>query len=112
LVFFVSELAFVLFAAQTPAIAQQAIADPVKSPAPIYPARCLNRAEEIEFVTLRFDVSAAGATENITVIDSTNNCFEKVAVKSIEDWRYHPDTAAGTGAPRKGFEKTITFQKD
>ena len=69
-----------------------------------------NLDEEVEFVTVRFDVSRGGATENIIVMDSTNECFEKAAVKSIEGWRYSPET--GQTATRKGLEQTIHFQME
>lgn len=77
---------------------------------PAYPMQCMNSAEKIELVTVRFDVSPDGVTENIAVIDSTNPCFERAAVKSIEKWRYNPELNDGNAVARKGVETTITFE--
>lgn len=85
---------------------------PLDRDPPTYPKRCIDRAQEIEFVTIRFDISVAGSTENIVVIDSTNACFEQAAVNAIEQWRYIPAVAARNRSARSGIEETITFQTE
>lgn len=71
----------------------------------IYPARCAKDAREVEYVTVKYDISKIGETQNVRVIESTNSCFNKTAVQFIEGWRYE-----ARDAERKDVEVTLTFQ--
>ena len=44
---------------------------------------------------LKFDVTAAGVVENVSVVESSDARFEEAAVEAVAQWRYLPRIAAG-----------------
>jgi len=72
--------------------------------APGYPAECKRGAMDVEYVTLRYDVSEAGETENIRVVKSTYSCFDEHSAKFISNWRYMPRH------PKADVEVTLTYE--
>lgn len=77
---------------------------------PRYPERCLRHAETSETVTVEFDVTTEGTTENIRSVDSTNSCFEREAERAVAKWRYRPKILSGKPVARKGVITQITFE--
>lgn len=71
----------------------------------IYPERCQENAKATEYVIVQYDISKAGDTQNVTVIESTNSCFDKTAVQFVDGWQYEQ-----SDAERKDVEVTLTFQ--
>jgi TonB family protein len=69
------------------------IAPLVRRP-PDYPLDALKARLEGS-VQLKFDVTAAGVVENITVVESTEAQFEGVAIRALSTWRYLPRIVAG-----------------
>lgn len=83
---------------------------PVLRSPPRYPERCMASAKDSEKVLVEFDVTAEGAVENVRVIESTGNCFNKPAVESVMRWRYRPLIFDGVAVPRRGVQTVVTFE--
>lgn len=83
----------------------------VRSIAPNYPNRCARGANELERVTVRFDVSVAGRTENIRVVDTTNDCFNSEAISTLRRWRFDPKTVDGAARPDLAKQATLNFRQ-
>ena len=86
-------------------------AQPLVRIPPEFPEECLAEADQKEVVTIEFDVTSVGATVNIRILNSTNDCFDKAAIRSVERWRYVPATDSD-GKPRwrRGVQTAITFE--
>lgn len=77
---------------------------------PQYPARALSRGIE-GYVDVRFDVTAAGTTNNIQVLQAMpTNYFETAAIKAVKSWKFQPVRINGSAVPYSGVEQRITFQ--
>ena len=76
----------------------------------IYPARCAADAEDIEYVTVRYDISVTGKTKNIEVVESSNSCFHATAERFVQQFRYEPKIVDGQAVERKGVTITLTFR--
>lgn len=98
---------------QGPPIRQEVIvpAEPIRTTAPDYPSRCQAGANELETVTVMFDVTAAGRAANIRVINSTNDCFDDEAVRTIGRWSFNPRTVDGSPRPDVGKKATVNFRR-
>ncbi len=75
-----------------------------------YPAKCAKDAKEVEYVTLRYDITAEGTTKNIEVVDSSSFCFEAHAKGSLASWQYEPRIIDGQAVQRTGIEVTLTYR--
>ena len=75
---------------------------------PQYPVRALARGVE-GHVQVKFDVTAAGVVENVTVIESSDALFEDAAVEAVAQWRYLPRIAAGKRVASEGVHTVIRF---
>lgn len=85
-------------------------ARPIKRYPPVYPSKCMRKAERFESVYVEFDVTAEGTTENARVIDTTNPCLNNETLKAVAKWRYQPKTVGGVAMPRKGVQTKVEFQ--
>jgi len=85
-------------------------ARPIKRVPPRYPSACTRSANPSEFVIVEFDVNAEGATENPRVVDSTNTCLERAAMRAVRNWRYQARTAADKPVARPGVQTAIRFE--
>ncbi len=85
-------------------------AQPLVRIPPQFPDRCQGRAGAEERVSLQFDVTPDGQTTNIEVIDSTNSCFNRSAMRSVERWKYQPKIVDNQAEPRRGVQTVIVFQ--
>lgn len=99
--------------APTPPVVKPVIvsAELTRSIAPNYPNRCTRRAAELEQVTVRFNISAAGRVEGARVVSSTNDCFEGEAVGTLARWRFTPRTIDGAAVAETGKTATLNFRK-
>ncbi len=72
--------------------------------------RCI-RSDEArqERVRLEFDVTPEGNVTNVRVLDSTDSCYERSAVRAAERWRYQPKIVDGEAEPRFGVQTTIVY---
>ena len=53
-------------------------------------------------VQLKFDVTAAGVVENVSVVESSDAQFEDAAVRAVSEWRYLPRIVAGKRVAASG----------
>ncbi len=60
----------------------------LKKPRIQYPSRCAAKAKDLEKVQLSFTVNNAGIPINPKIITSTNECFNRSALRSIKSARY------------------------
>ena len=78
--------------------------------APLYPNRARQRGIE-GYVDLMFDVSAAGKTENIRVIDANpKGYFERAAMKALAKWKYQPAMEDDIAMATKNVTRRFTFE--
>lgn len=77
---------------------------------PGYPATAAARSIE-GYVDVVFDVTAAGATENIRIANAVpSSIFNRSVVQAVKRWKYKPKLIEG--APTKSFDvhERITFE--
>lgn len=84
-------------------------AQPLVRIPPQYPQRCMDRARGVETVVLQFDVSPEGSVVNPEVIDSTNSCLNRAAIRAVQRWRYNPKVVDDVAQPRFGVRTAIDF---
>jgi periplasmic protein TonB len=84
-------------------------AQPLVRIPPQYPQRCMDRARPVETVVLQFDVSPEGSVVNPEVIDSTNTCLNRAAIRAVQRWRYNPKVVDDVAQPRFGVRTAIDF---
>lgn len=73
--------------------------------------RCIRSDDyKIERVVLEFDVTPEGQVANVRVVDSTDSCYERAAIRAAQRWKYNPKIVDGEAQPRFGVRTTIEFQ--
>ena len=77
-----------------------------------YPANCGRSAKPSETVSLKFDIGIGGVTENISVVSSSNACFDTAAIKSVKNWQFWLQASAGAPAKRQGFDVAFQFDQN
>jgi len=87
-------------------------AQPLVRIPPQYPQRCMSRASDLESVSVEFDVTPEGTVVNPRVLNSTNSCFNRAAMRAVERWRYNPKIVDNVAEPRLGVRTVIDFQLD
>ncbi|MGB0513660.1 MAG: energy transducer TonB [Wenzhouxiangellaceae bacterium] len=85
-------------------------AQPLVRIPPQYPQRCMARANNREAVSVEFDVTPEGQVVNPRVLDTTNSCFNRAAMRAVERWRYNPKIVDSVAEPRLGVRTVIEFQ--
>ena len=68
------------------------------------------RAKPKESVTVQFDVTPEGTTTNVQVVDSSDTCFNRSVIRSVERWKYQPKVVDNTPQWRRGVQTTITYE--
>ena len=84
-------------------------AQPLVRIPPQYPERCMSRAKARETVVVEFDVTPQGQTTNTRVVDTTNSCLNRAAMRSVERWKYQPKIVDNVAEWRRGVNTAITF---
>ena len=84
-------------------------AQPLVRIPPQYPTQCLRSARELETVVVEFDVTPEGSVVNPRVLDSSNACFNRAAMRAVQRWRYQPRVVDGVAQPRFGVRTAIDF---
>jgi protein TonB len=84
-------------------------AQPLVRVAPQGFERCIED-EGTEIVSLEFDVDPQGSVVNVRVIDSTDRCYNRYAVRAAERWKYQPKIVKGEAQPRFGVRTQIKFE--
>jgi protein TonB len=72
--------------------------------------RCFDSNTVQESVSLEFNVTPTGQVVNVEVIDSTDSCYNRYAVRSAEKWKYQPKIVDGEPQWRYGVRTVIRFQ--
>ncbi|MBS3743322.1 MAG: energy transducer TonB [Wenzhouxiangellaceae bacterium] len=85
-------------------------AQPLVRIPPQYPQRCMARADTLESVSVEFDVTPEGTVVNPRVLNSTNSCFNRAAMRAVERWRYNPKIVEGVAEPRLNVRTVIDFE--
>ncbi len=85
-------------------------AQPLVRIPPQYPQRCMARADNREAVSVEFDVTPEGQVVNPRVLETTNSCFNRAAMRAVERWRYNPKIVDNVAEPRLGVRTVIEFQ--
>ena len=76
---------------------------------PEYPMRARQRAIE-GWVTVQFDISAAGGVKNPTVIAAhPGTIFNRSALLAVRKWKYNPKIENGVAVERTGQKVTLEF---
>ena len=77
---------------------------------PSYPMELLMAGIE-GVVTVRFDVTESGLTENIEVVTGLPaGVFDEAAIDAVAQWRYAPVTQNGESSRREGVITSFSFQ--
>ncbi|MCZ6829578.1 MAG: energy transducer TonB [Gammaproteobacteria bacterium] len=78
--------------------------------APDYPLRAVTRGIE-GFVDLVFDITPAGQTTNIRVIDAQpQGIFEEAAIRALKKWKYKPPMEDGVPYGQDNMTARLTFE--
>lgn len=85
-------------------------AQPLVRIEPQYPDRCQGRASAKETVVIQFDVTPEGQVTNVTIVDSSNSCFNSAAKRAAERWKYQPKIVDNKAEWRRGVVTQFTFQ--
>jgi TonB family protein len=75
---------------------------------PDYPPSAMEQRLE-GHVQVRFDITAAGVVENLTVVESSDAVFEESATRAVSRWRYLPRIAAGKRVGSSGIHTRLSF---
>ena len=84
-------------------------AQPLVRIPPQYPSQCQRTARDRETVVVEFDVTPEGSVINARVIETTNACFNRAAMRAVERWRYAPRIIDGQSQPRFGVRTALDF---
>jgi protein TonB len=77
---------------------------------PVYPNRALARGIE-GFVDLAFDITGAGGTTNIRVIDADpQGVFERAAMRALQKWKYKVPLEDGIATGQRDMTTRIRFK--
>ncbi|NNU15207.1 energy transducer TonB [Parvularcula sp. ZS-1/3] len=72
--------------------------------------RCIDDDEGTEYVSLEFDVTPDGNVVNVRVLESSDRCYERYAIRAAERWKYQPKIVKGEAVPRRGVRTVIRFE--
>ena len=76
---------------------------------PRYPSQAASNGIE-GYVTLSFSVSASGAVEDVTVLESQpRNTFDNAAKQALRKWRYQPKMVDGAAVGMDGLQVRLDF---
>ncbi|WOI52147.1 TonB family protein [Parvularcula sp. LCG005] len=89
----------------------EAVPLPLRRVAPAYPAACWDdvdeRAEKV--VVVGFRVLKSGRVGGATVLETSDDCFNRAAVKAIEQWQFPPLEEWPSGTPTE-FAIRLNFR--
>lgn len=84
-------------------------AQPLVRIPPQYPTQCSGRARNLETVFVEFDVTPDGSVVDPRVLETSNPCFNRAAMRAVQRWRYNPRVVDGVAQPRLGVRTAIDF---
>lgn len=77
---------------------------------PEYPKACASRHNRAETIKVRYDIDMRGRTKNVAVFESSENCFDRSAVKAAKAWRFEPVVLDGKARYVSANVTTISFE--
>lgn len=84
---------------------------PIVKPAPIYPSRA--RVLGLEgHATVEYTVTAAGATRDIRLVESSNPLFDRSCIDAAEKFKYRPRYVNGEAIEVAGVRNRCTYRLD
>ncbi|MEL7489858.1 MAG: energy transducer TonB [Pseudomonadota bacterium] len=99
----------------TSSLAKEEPAKPHRRVPPKYPLACMppdGESAPDAHVTLAFQIAKTGFPEKVRIMESSNPCFDEVALKAVEGWVYRPRLVDGVQQIQPDVETTITFRFD
>lgn len=78
---------------------------------PTYPIVAARRGLE-GYVTVRFDVTALGTVENVTIVESSDRIFEQAAIAAALRFRYKARVVDGDAIATTGLMNRFTFKME
>ena len=78
---------------------------------PAFPPKALRLGMD-GFVTVQFDVSAAGKVVNLMVVESSHTLFEPAAVRAAMKFRFKPRVVDGEPVAVSGISYRFRFDLD
>jgi len=78
---------------------------------PSYPARAAQSGLE-GYVIVQFDVRADGTVENAVVLESSNQVFERSALKAASRFRFKPRVVDGVALSTRGVRNLFRFEME
>lgn len=78
---------------------------------PDYPVAAANQGIE-GYVIVRFDVTATGTVENVTIEETSHRVFNKAAIRAALRARYKPQVVDGVPQRSSGLRKLYRFEMD
>jgi TonB family protein len=94
-----------VLASETPAEQEGEDIVPIVRANPDYPTRALEQGVK-GWVQLEFDVTDLGTVDNVRVVDSTDEVFERNAIAAVQRWRYVPKFEDGLPVRQAGNERS------
>ena len=93
-------------------VGKASMATPVLRIEPKYPVEAARDNQEGS-VTLQFDITKNGSTDNIQVIESfPQQTFDKVSVTALKQWTYKPRIQGGQAQRQTGITVQLDFRMD
>ena len=83
----------------------------VDQQAPRYPDRCHTRANAVEDVQIQITVDATGNVISPIIHSSTNQCFNRSALRAIKRWKYNPALENGRPVSSESLIVSMKFAK-
>lgn len=87
-------------------------AQPLVRIPPQYPQRCQRSASGLETVVVEFNVTPEGNVVDPRVLNTTNACFNRAAMRAVTRWRYQPRVVEGVAQSRFGVRTAIDFRME
>ena len=79
---------------------------------PQYPQNAITRGIE-GWVTLSFDVTRVGTTDNIQIVESEpGTTFDSAAIRALAKWKYIPKTTDGTTVRVNNMQTRLVFEME
>ncbi len=94
------------------AAAEATPAEPKRKDAPDYPVSCEPAEGSLppeHWVDVAFSVNREGLTEDVSIVGSTDPCFEEAALSAVRGWVYEPRRVNGRAEAQTGMQTRVTF---
>ncbi len=93
-------------------LAEDTPAQPKQKDAPDYPISCEpadGAAPQTHSVDVSYSINRDGLTENVSILDSTDPCFEEAALSAVRGWVFEPRRVNGRAMAQTGMTAQLLF---